>query len=111
MTFGQLSEAVEFLAARLDVGDLDGIADECSAAAIDSADGVPSRRPSRLGAIDELGRQHRSRDIRRLYEGRQFPDDLLQFKLGGHGAELGHVHVDFARAGESWVLKEIWICR
>ena len=114
MSFSQLQDAVAFLAVRLDEGDADAIADQCTDAAQDSAAGVnglPARRTYRLAAIGELRRQHGLRSLRSTYEHREFPVDADVFKLGGHGAELGHVHVDFARTGESWRLKEIWICR
>jgi hypothetical protein len=112
--FTQLSDALEFLAANLDAGDADAIADQCADAALDSsrqAAGLPPPRDYRLAAIHELARHHHIRSLRSMYVGRQFPNEAAGFKLGGHGAELGHVHVDFVRTEKAWRLKEIWICR
>jgi hypothetical protein len=114
VSFACLSDAIDFLAVRLAAGDVDGIADQCSAAEHDAARtsrNLPPPRSYRLHAIRELGRRHRSQSLRSLYAGREFPADLSEFKLGGHAAELGHVHIDFVRAGAAWNLKEIWMCR
>lgn len=114
VSFASLSDAVGFLADHLDVGDAESIAVECCDAEHDSEHNVSQRPPPktyRLRAIQELGRRHRAQSLRSLYAGREFPGDATQFKLGGHDAELGHVHVDFVRTDISWRLKEIWICR
>lgn len=114
VSFTRLSDAVDFLADRLDLGDVDGIAAECCDAEHDAERAVgqlPPRSSYRLRAIQELGRRHGTQSLRSLYMGREFPADALQFKLGGHAAELGHVHIDFIRSDASWKLKEIWICR
>ncbi len=42
---------------------------------------------------------------------KEFPCDCVEFKLGGHQSELGHIHIDFAKRDDSWVIKSIWMCR
>jgi hypothetical protein len=114
ISFARLSEAVAFLADHLDVGDTQGIAAECSDASQDAVRGAGrplSPMSSRMWAIEALGEQHRSQSLRVLYAEREFPVEKETFKLGGHGAELGHIHVDFLRIDAAWLLKEIWICR
>lgn len=112
--FTSLNEAVDFLAVRLEADDPEGIADQCSNGENDdarTAEGLPSPRSYRLHAIRELGRRHGMQNLRSTYAGREFPSDRDEFKLGGHGAELGHTHIDFSRTGLAWKIKEIWMCR
>ena len=33
------------------------------------------------------------------------------FKLGGHGHEYNHIHIDFVRRPDGWYLSNIWQCR
>lgn len=73
--------------------------------------GIDTPRGYRLNAIRALAHAHDARSLDLTYRGREFPRDAVAFKLGGHGAELGHVHVDFMKIDERWVLKEIWLCR
>jgi len=40
-----------------------------------------------------------------------FPPDAQTFKLGGHDEELGHIHIDFRKAGDRWQLEAVWMCR
>ena len=113
MSFANLSDAVEFLAAKLDSGDVDTIADQCADAVRDPSNMTPreeSPRSYRLAAIRELQKQHRVRSLRSTYAGREFPSDAGEFKLGGHQSEVGHVHIDFVRNGAVWRIKAIWEC-
>jgi hypothetical protein len=103
-TFQDLPEAVAFLATRLDIGQLDEIADACPEYGDET-------RSYRLAAIRVLGERHREADLRSLYRDRKFPESDAKFKLGGHAAELGHVHIDFARSAGGWQIANIFICR
>ncbi len=58
-----------------------------------------------------LQARHRATGLRALYAGRSFPQEGRHLTLGGHDAELGHLHIDFSRTREGWVLDEIWMCR
>lgn len=100
--FASLAEAVRFLEERLDSGDAAGLRTACA---------------GRLGCTDSafaaLKFSHDARRLSARYAGREFPDGD-ELKLGGHGAELGHVHVDFARRGllkKAWRLEAVWVCR
>ncbi len=62
--------------------------------------------------VKMLLREHkRTEAFTKLYKDRHFPSSGDTFKLGGHASELGHIHIDFDREGESWRLKDIWNCR
>jgi len=50
-------------------------------------------------------------DLRERYAGRDFPKDQNRFKLGGHMAELGCVHIDFVNWDGGWRLWNISVCR
>ena len=114
IAFQQLGDAVEFLADNLEKHNYEAIADHCIAALRDdeyvSVD-LPSARDYRLAAIKALSDRHAEHSLRFLYERREFPADRQEFKLGGHGKELGHIHVDFEITPAGWCLKEVWICR
>ncbi len=58
-----------------------------------------------------LQRQFQVMDFRIRYEGHSFPENVETFKLGGHDKELGHIHIDFLKRGENWVIEKIWQCR
>jgi hypothetical protein len=105
-----LSAAIDFIAHALDVGDHSVLADACVAREPD-VPGLPTRRQYRLRAIELLASVHREKPLRPFYAGRAFLLHESRFKLGGHGRELGHLHVDFLREGPGWRLEDIWLCR
>lgn len=112
--FRRLGDAVEFLADNLEKHNYEEIANHCIAPLRDDefvSAGLPPKRDYRLRAIKALGDCHAKNSLRSLYEGWEFPADGQEFKLGGHGKELGHIHVDFEMTAAGWCLKEVWICR
>ena len=54
---------------------------------------------------------HKQMNLQELYRGREFPKSDTYFKLGGHMQELGCIHIDFEKREQSWVLRDIWMCR
>jgi hypothetical protein len=58
-----------------------------------------------------LRKQYEIMDFRIRYQGWNFPTDIERFKLGGHDAELGHIHIDFIKRDKGWVIERIWQCR
>ena len=113
--FRELHSAVGFLATMLEHRRFGELADAClQATDLDDAmlqGSLQSKRNYRLRAISALAEKHAAADLRNVYAGHEFPTSESQFKLGGHDAELGHVHIDFQRTSGRWVLREIWICR
>ena len=59
----------------------------------------------------ELQRQFQIMDFRIRYKDCSFPETGKTFKLGGHDKELGHMHIDFLKRGDDWVIQKIWQCR
>ncbi len=108
-SFPDLGAAVEFIARALETGDHDALADACVDAG--EAAGPREARAYRHRAIESLAGRHTGHSLRALYAGRAFPANATTLKLGGHGRELGHVHIDFARSEATWELENIWICR
>ena len=105
---------MDFLATNLDGHRYNVISDACLAAESQHdkqpvADALPPRRDYRLEAIKLLAARHKALDLRVRCQGQEFPDDVSEFKVGGHND--GHIHVDFVKADGAWRLKEIWICR
>jgi hypothetical protein len=114
VSFQQLRDAVEFLADHLENRKYETIANQCTDSLQDTErvrEALPTPRSYRLTAIKALGERHAQCSLRRLYEAREFPRDTQEFKLGGHGKELGHIHVDFQMTAAGWYLKEVSICR
>jgi hypothetical protein len=109
-SFVDLSDAIDFIASALDGGDHGAIADACIAE-LGEVEGLPKPREYQLDAIEDLAGRHAGTSLRALYSGRAFPAREARFKLGGHGPELGHVHVDFVRSESGWQLENIWQCR
>lgn len=110
--FAALSEALGFLAAHLESGEAGVIAAACDP----PPEGMSRERLSawlrhQAWALERLAEAHHEQDLRERYAGREFPRTACEFKLGGHDAELGHLHLDFRRTPEGWLLQKIWICR
>jgi hypothetical protein len=113
-TFYVLSEAVEFIADCLDNEDYDKLL-----GALTKQYMVPGAAPelreeilqSRLRAIHLLKERHQQIRLDLLYEGKVFPSGATAYKLGGHGKELGHLHIDFRKVNGDWALEEIFVCR
>jgi hypothetical protein len=108
-----LAAAVEFIVECLDSGDFDALGTACEKAheMQEQVQGLPSPAEYRRRAIAGLAQQHQQTRLDKLYSGLEFPDNITTHKLGGHGKELGHIHIDFRQAGEMWFLGEIWVCR
>ncbi len=105
---------MDFLATNLNGHRYDVISDACLAAESQHdkqpvAGTMPSHREYRVKAIKLLEARHKAADLRGRCQGQEFPNDVTEFKVGGHND--GHIHVDFVKADGSWCLKEIWICR
>lgn len=102
-SFATLPEFVIWLDGRLEADDYAGIV----AAQTDTM----SPKESSLGYAKALDERTKEGSLAKLYEGRQFPNDKDTLKLGGHDQELGHIHIDLVRAGDTWKLARIWVCR
>lgn len=59
----------------------------------------------------QLQRQFEIMDFRIRYKNHSFPESENTFTVGGHDKELGHIHIDFLKHGDNWIIKEIWQCR
>ena len=71
------------------------------------------RKPSRLDEtiFSHLQKRNEDKKLAELYSEREFPQDQKVYKLGGHGKELGHIHIDFMKRGKTWSILKIWMCR
>ena len=108
--FSELQAAVDFIVRALDSGQHDRLAGACTKEDDDPAD-RPGYRSFQLQSIEWLANVHRQTPLGSLYTGRAFPSLEPRYKLGGHGQELGHVHVDFVRSSCGWQIEDIWTCR
>lgn len=104
-TFAKLPEALQFLATALEKDDYAGMTAAC----------VPSDKGTSLSqqraAFEALQTAHKAKALGERYGKLEFPAKGDTFKLGGHGSEIGHLHVDFVRANGKWQLKDIYQCR
>jgi hypothetical protein len=106
-SFRSLAEAVSFIEIRLQDGDLAGLFGACNQV----------RQSDHMCSVvfESLQEIHTEVGLRSLClecsPPAAFPPDAETFKLGGHGKELGHIHIDFCKVGARWQLEEIWMCR
>jgi hypothetical protein len=61
--------------------------------------------------FDQLKAQHAAKPYDELIAGLSFPADANEYKVGGHGKEFGHLHIDFEKVGDKWCLKHISLCK
>ena len=61
--------------------------------------------------FDRLKAQHAAKPYEEFTKDLSFPADVTEFKVGGHGSEYGHIHIDFEKRGDKWCLKSIWDCK
>lgn len=54
---------------------------------------------------------HESKSLTKSYGEKSFPEKGLLFKLGGHGHQFQHLHIDFVKKGQRWYLADVWNCR
>jgi len=97
-TFKKLTAAVGFISTCLDKNDFKTLAAACANA-------------PKGNVLKQLGIVHKKQPLPKLYAKRTFPAKGGAFKLGGHGKELGHIHVDFTKKDGDWVLQKIFVCR
>jgi hypothetical protein len=71
----------------------------------------PQKRASFDNIVEILKVLDRKKPLPELYAGQAFPADGMTFKLGGHGAPWGHVHIDFIKKNKKWFIKKIWQCK
>jgi hypothetical protein len=72
---------------------------------------VKNPQPTRLAYVKQLDADLGESKLAKVFEGREFPKDATNFKLGGHRKELGCCHIDFVKDGGSWQIARIWQCR
>jgi len=98
---------LSFIETRLQEGDLAGLFGAC----------FQDRESNFMRSVvfKRLQEIHAEVGLRSLYLERSppvaFPPDAETFQLGGHGRELGHIHIDFRKAGDRWQLEAVWMCR
>lgn len=103
--FQTLQEALEFLVECLEAEDFERVGAECPKLAEVGASDYGYH------ALKALREKHLETSLLGRYRGQRFPRLHKTLKLGGHDAELGHLHIDFTRTSAGWVFEHIWICR
>ena len=98
-TFSDLAEAVRFLDTVIAETDYDALAQACH-------EELPPE-----WVLERLRERSQDTPLPDLYADREFPQDGRSFKLGGHGRELGHIHIDFIKSETGCELQRIWMCR
>ena len=101
--FTSLPEALRWLDQKLELKDFTAIADSF-ASPLDAT-------TIRINYIEALDTSLGAIRLAERYANRDFPIEKSQFKLGGHGQELGHIHIDFIRDKNAWKIDRIWMCR
>jgi hypothetical protein len=105
VTFTHLSEALQFLTTTLNKDDYAGLTAACAFS--DKGASLSQQR----APFDQLKAAHKTKPLDERFGKLEFPAKGDAFKLGGHGSEIGHLHVDFIRVDGKWQLKDIYQCR
>lgn len=101
--FSDARAAVDFVAAAVENNEWEKLYNACA---------EPSGDPEYFrGFFGYLQRFDQATPLRRLHAQAEFPADQTQYKLGGHGDEWGHIHIDFVKIRGQWYLDKIWQCR
>lgn len=108
LCFAGLSQAVNFIAACLERNDPQRLHENmANTRQIAQTDLLIFRE----FVFAQLQKRHEEIDLRSRYRQLHFPAGENRFKLGGHMAELGCIHIDFVKTDEGWLLDSITICR
>ena len=54
---------------------------------------------------------NKTKGLMKSYGDKTFPAQGVVFKLGGHGKQFQHLHIDFVKKDQKWYLADIWNCR
>ena len=95
--FTTLGEAARFLACAVESNDTKALAAGCHSA-------LPPK-----WVIDRLRERNIATPLVNLYEGKEFPSESDDFRLGGYAKELGHIQIDFVKSDGAWEIEQIWM--
>jgi hypothetical protein len=109
--FQTLSQAVDFIATQVEHEAIQGLTRHFAHIRRANFQEPAYSEHFSKRVFPELKRVHQEKDLRALYRGRRFPENVQRYTLGGHMAELGCLHIDFERVQDGWILDEIWECR
>ncbi len=98
--FSTVPEALTFMIDCVEQNDMTRLAEACV-----------GEKGTTLAYFNNLVSFHRSNGLKKSYGDKTFPEKGHTFKLGGHGKQFHHLHIDFVKKGEKWHLARIWICR
>jgi hypothetical protein len=102
MSFAILADAVTFIAKHVREDNYDALFEVC----LDRPD-----KDSFIHCVKLLKEIDKKTPLPFLYAKASFPPKANKFKLGGHGSELGHIHIDFIKKKGKWFLDKIWLCK
>jgi len=106
ISFATVPEALAFIVDCVERNDVRKLTAACVGRG--SAQAYLAHNPGVFGNIRAL---HARKDLRTLYGAERFPRDGTVFKLGGHGEQFHHIHIDFVKKGRTWRLADVWNCR
>jgi len=105
--FSSVPDALGFIASCVEQNDTNRLTAAC----------VGGRRKPAIylaenpAVFNMLAAFHKANDLREFYGDETFPQKDRVFKLGGHGKQFHHIHIDFVKKGRSWYLADIWNCK
>ena len=101
-SFSKVEDAVAFISQCVQTNDSERLFNSCLA---------PGEKSSFIHIVERLKALNEETILSKLYAHKSFPWFGSRFKLGGHGFEWGHIHIDFVRKDGAWYLNNIWQCR
>jgi hypothetical protein len=100
--FTTSEDAVRYLQSHLRAGNFDTLR---------AAFQAPQDQATFVFLAKRLQTLDRKTPLATLYAGRAFPVEGTRFKLGGHGQPWDHLHVNFVKIDDRWVLQSLTQCR
>jgi len=61
--------------------------------------------------FSQLQAIHQEKNLRILYQEHRFPSNNEVFSIGGFDPDLWHIHIDFHKSEQGWMIRDIYLTR
>jgi hypothetical protein len=108
--FQKLADALDFIVDCLENNDVTKLGSEMAWSA--HLDQYPDRPYYFKHYFSQRKDRHQDKDIRSIYQDREFPANDVFFQLGGSlSSQLGHFYIRFEKVSDGWLIDDIGMVR